>query len=130
MNPDTIGCRTPGCDRLAILYAAGPTAGTSPRLTLVAGPQAARMAAPDAVTTGSAVCLDCACSAVEALTAGPDDAGECCCAGCIGMGPCDDGVPCPGGCGGTVTGPPGQQCGPCERDVLGLDDPSTDEDED
>jgi hypothetical protein len=65
-DPDRVGCRTPMCDRPAVLYAAGPTLGDSPRLTFIAGVRAGVLETAD-VTAGSAVCVDCAVHLLERL---------------------------------------------------------------
>lgn len=67
LDPDTVGCRTPMCDRPAVVHVHGPTAGPSPRITIVAGHRAQTLTAPQAVTAGSAACMECALRAVEGL---------------------------------------------------------------
>lgn len=56
-------CMDGWCDRPAVVYLAGPYTGSSPRITVIAGPRAAQLATGDGVT--HVRCVECALFAVE-----------------------------------------------------------------
>jgi hypothetical protein len=66
-DADTVGCRTPLCDRPAVVYLGGPTLGRSSRLLILGGPRASLLTKPAALGAGHASCAECAHDAVDEL---------------------------------------------------------------